>query len=62
MLLRHGLKLRTQPVPWTTRSRPRSTPVRARAISPAGESWIGTAEMGARVAEFILAEALEGLS
>jgi len=36
---------------------------RARAISPwPGESWIGTAEMGARVAEFILAEALEGLS
>ena len=27
-----------------------------------GEAWIGTAEMGARVAELIVAEALEGLS
>ena len=27
-----------------------------------GESWIGTAEMGARVAELVVAEALEGLS
>jgi len=27
-----------------------------------GESWIGTAEMGARIAELVVAEALEGLS
>ena len=27
-----------------------------------GESWIGTAEMGARIAELVAAEALEGLS
>jgi len=27
-----------------------------------GESWIGTTEMGARVAELVVAEALEGLS
>src|SRR2546422_1634000 len=35
---------------------------RTRDLAQPGESWIGTAEMGARVAEFILAEALEGLS
>jgi len=62
MLLRHGLKLPDAASAVDDAVAAGSTPVRARAISPAGESWIGTAEMGARVAEFILAEALEGLS
>jgi hypothetical protein len=35
---------------------------RTRDLALAGESWIGTADMGARVAELIVAEALEGLS
>ena len=35
---------------------------RTRDLALPGESWIGTTEMGTRVAELILAEALEGLS
>src|SRR3989475_854485 len=35
---------------------------RAQDLAWRGESWIGTAEMGARIAELVVAEALEGLS
>jgi len=63
LLLRHGLK---QPdaadavddaVAATLDSGARTQDLALR-----GESWIGTADMGARVAELVVAEALEGLS
>ena len=63
MLLRHGLKL-----PDAANAVDEAVTaaldagVRTRDLALAGESWIGTAEMGTRVAEFIVAEALEGHS
>ena len=63
LLLRHGLKLREaadavdDAVAATL-----DAGARTKDLALPGESWIGTAEMGSRVAELILAEALEGLS
>jgi len=63
MLLRHGLKLPDAASAVDDAvAAALDAGARTRDLALPGESWIGTAEMGARVAEFILAEALEGLS
>jgi len=63
MLLRHGLQLPEAAAAVDDAvAAALDGGARTRDLALAGESWIGTAEMGARIAEFILAEALEGLS
>jgi len=63
LLLRHGLK---QPEAAAAVDEAVAAALDAGArtqdLALPGEAWIGTAEMGARVAELIVAEALEGLS
>jgi len=63
LLLRHGLEL---PEGADAVDQAIAAALDAGARTPdialAGEAAIGTAEMGARIAEFVLAEALEGLS
>ena len=63
LLLRHGLKQ------WEAAdavdeaiTAALDTGARTQDLAQRGEPWIGTAEMGARVAELVGAEALEGLS
>ena len=63
MLLRHGLQLPEAAAAVDDAvAAALDAGARTRDLAQAGESWIGTAEMGGRIAEFILAEALEGLS
>jgi len=63
LLLRHGLK---QPDAAAAVDEAVAAALDAGArtqdLALRGESWIGTAEMGARIAELVVAEALEGLS
>ena len=63
LLLRHGLK---QPDAAAAVDEAVAAALDAGArtqdLALRGESWIGTAEMGARIAELVMAEALEGLS
>jgi len=63
LLLRHGLK---QPDAAAAVDEAITAALDAGArtqdLAQRGEPWIGTAEMGARVAELVVAEALEGLS
>ena len=63
MLLRHGLDLpEAADAVDAAIAAALDSGARTRDIAGAGESWIGTAAMGARIADFILAEALEGRS
>jgi len=63
MLLRHGLKLpEAANAVDDAVAAVLDAGARTKDLAVGGESWIGTADMGARVADFILAEALEGLS
>jgi len=63
LLLRHGLK---QPDAAAAVDEAITAALDAGArtqdLAQRGEPWIGTAEKGARVAELVVAEALEGLS
>jgi 3-isopropylmalate dehydrogenase len=63
MLLRHGLKqAEAADAVDEAISAALDTGARTQDLAQRGEPWIGTAEMGARVAELVGAEALEGLS
>jgi len=63
LLLRHGLRLDTAAEAVDDAiAAALDAGARTQDLALRGEPWIGTAEMGARVAELVVAEALEGLS
>ncbi|HEX9346501.1 MAG TPA: 3-isopropylmalate dehydrogenase [Gemmatimonadales bacterium] len=63
MLLRHGLRQQEAAAAVDEAvAAALDAGARTQDLALRGESWIGTAEMGARIAELVAAEALEGLS